>query len=46
MPTCVRNLRSERVRFDRLQTDDVRVQLVAAWKEQNLSDVLGLFLDW
>ena len=33
-------------RFGGLQPDDFRIQLGAAWKKENLSDVLGLFLDW
>src|SRR5258708_40016868 len=32
---CARNLRSNGVRFYRLQPDDVRVELVAAWETAN-----------
>jgi len=32
VPACARNLRSNGVRFYRLQPDDVRVELVAAWE--------------
>ena len=35
VPACVRNLKSDAVRFFRLQPDDVRVELVAAWKKEN-----------
>ena len=45
VPACVRNLRSDGVRFFRLQPDDVRVELVAAWKKENQSVVLRAFLD-
>lgn len=45
VPACVRNLRSNGVRFYRLQPDDVRVELVAAWKKASLSVVLRAFLD-
>jgi DNA-binding transcriptional LysR family regulator len=45
VPACARNLRSNGVRFYRLQPDDVRVELVAAWKKANLSVVLRAFLD-
>lgn len=31
--------------FDRVQTDDVRVELVAAWEKANLSVVLRAFLE-
>jgi DNA-binding transcriptional LysR family regulator len=31
VPACARNLRSNGVRFYRLQPDDVRIELVAAW---------------
>jgi DNA-binding transcriptional LysR family regulator len=44
VPACVRNLRSYGVGFYRLQPDDVRVELVAAWKKENLSVVLRAFL--
>ena len=45
IPACVRNLRSDGVRFYRLQPDEVRVELVAAWKKENQSVVLRSFLD-
>jgi DNA-binding transcriptional LysR family regulator len=45
VPACARNLRSTGVRFYRLQPDDVRVELVAAWKRANLSVVLRAFLE-
>jgi DNA-binding transcriptional LysR family regulator len=45
VPACVRNLRSDGVRFFRLQPDDVRVELVAAWKKENQSVVLRAFLE-
>jgi DNA-binding transcriptional LysR family regulator len=45
VPACVRNLRSDGVRFYRLQPDDVRVELVAAWKKEVPSVVLRAFLD-
>jgi DNA-binding transcriptional LysR family regulator len=45
VPACVRNLRSDGVRFYRLQPDDVRVELVAAWKKESPSVVLRAFLD-
>jgi DNA-binding transcriptional LysR family regulator len=45
VPACVRNLRSNGVRFYRLQPDDVRVELVAAWKKTNPSVVLHDFLE-
>jgi DNA-binding transcriptional LysR family regulator len=45
VPACVRNLRSDGVRFYRLQPDEVRVELVAAWKKENPSVVLRSFLD-
>jgi DNA-binding transcriptional LysR family regulator len=45
VPACVRNLRSDGVRFFRLQPDDVRVELLAAWKKENQSVVLRAFLD-
>jgi DNA-binding transcriptional LysR family regulator len=44
VPACVRNLRSG-VRFCRLQPDDVRIELVAAWKKESPSIALGAFLD-
>jgi DNA-binding transcriptional LysR family regulator len=45
VPACVRNPKSDAVRFFRLQPDDVRVELVAAWKKENQSVVLRAFLD-
>jgi DNA-binding transcriptional LysR family regulator len=45
VPACVRNLRSNGVRFYRLQPDEVRVELVAAWKKGNPSVALRTFLD-
>ena len=45
VPACARNLRSHGVRFYRLQPDDVRIELVAAWKKDNPSVVLRAFLD-
>jgi DNA-binding transcriptional LysR family regulator len=45
VPGCVRTLRSDHVRFYRLQPDKVRVELVAAWKKENASIVLRAFLD-
>jgi len=45
VPACVRNLRSDGVRFYRLQPDDVRLELVAAWKKESPSVVLSAFLD-
>ncbi|HEX8895664.1 MAG TPA: LysR family transcriptional regulator [Terriglobales bacterium] len=45
VPSCVRNLRSDGVCFYRLQPDDVRVELVAAWKKQAPPVPLRGFLD-
>ena len=45
VPACARNLRSNGVRFYCLQPDDVRIELVAAWKKENRSVVLRSFLD-
>jgi len=45
VPACVRNLRSDGVRFYRLQPDEVRVELVAAWKKETPSATLRTFLD-
>jgi DNA-binding transcriptional LysR family regulator len=45
VPACVRNLRSDGVRFYRLQPDEVRVELVAAWKKKTPSVALRAFLD-
>jgi DNA-binding transcriptional LysR family regulator len=45
VPACVRNLRSHGIRFYRLQPDDVRVELVAAWKRGTMSVPLCAFLD-
>jgi DNA-binding transcriptional LysR family regulator len=44
-PACVGNLRSDGVQLYRLQPDEVRVDLVAAWKKENQSVILGSFLD-
>ena len=44
VPACVRNLRSDGVRFYRVQPDNVRIELVAAWKKTNPSVVLRGFL--
>lgn len=45
VPACVRNLCSHGVRFYSLQPDDVRVELVAAWKRETPSVALRAFLD-
>lgn len=45
VPVCARNLRSNGVRFYRLQPDDVRIELVVAWKKANSSVVLRAFLE-
>jgi DNA-binding transcriptional LysR family regulator len=45
VPACARNLHSNGVRFYRLQPDDVRIELVAAWKTANPSVVLRAFLE-
>lgn len=45
VPACVRNLRSDGVCFYRLQPDNVRVELIAAWKKEVPSVVLKAFLD-
>lgn len=45
VPACVRNLRSHGIRFYRLQPDEVRVALVAAWKKETPSIALRAFLD-
>jgi DNA-binding transcriptional LysR family regulator len=45
VPACVSNLRSDGVRFYRLQPDNVRVELVAAWKKETPSIVLRGFLE-
>ena len=45
VPGCVRNLRCDGVRFYRLQPDDVRVELVVAWKRNTASVPLRAFLD-
>jgi DNA-binding transcriptional LysR family regulator len=45
VPACVRNLRSDGVCFYRLQPDEVRIELVAAWKNENQSVTLRSFLD-
>jgi DNA-binding transcriptional LysR family regulator len=45
VPACVRNLRSHGIRFYRLQPDEVRVELIAAWKKETPSVALRAFLD-
>lgn len=45
VPACVRNLKSEGVRFYRVQPDNVRISLIAAWKKETPSVVLRAFLD-
>jgi DNA-binding transcriptional LysR family regulator len=45
VPACVANLSSNGVRFYRLQPDDVRIDLVVAWKKETPSVVLRSFLD-
>ena len=45
VPACVRSLRSDGVRFYRLQPDKVRVELVAAWKKETPSAALHAFLE-
>jgi DNA-binding transcriptional LysR family regulator len=45
VPACVRNLRSDGVRFYRLEPDEARVELAAAWKKENPSVVLRAFLE-
>lgn len=45
VPACVRNLCSHGVRFYRLQPDDVRVELVVAWRKEAPSVALRAFLD-
>jgi DNA-binding transcriptional LysR family regulator len=45
VPACVRNLRADGVRFYRLEPDDVRVELIAAWRKEEPSVVLRAFLD-
>jgi DNA-binding transcriptional LysR family regulator len=45
VPACVRNLRSDGVCFYRIQPDNVRVALIAAWKKEAPSVVLRAFLD-
>jgi DNA-binding transcriptional LysR family regulator len=45
VPACVRKLWSNGVRFYRLQPDDVRVELVAAWRKETPSVVLRSFVD-
>jgi DNA-binding transcriptional LysR family regulator len=45
VPACVRNLRNEGVCFYRLDPDNVRVALVAAWKKEAPSVALKAFLD-
>jgi hypothetical protein len=45
VPACVRNLRSDGVRFYGLQPDEGRVEPVAAWKKETPSASLRAFLD-
>ena len=45
VPACVRSFWSNRVRFYRLQPDDVRIDLVAAWKKEAPSVALGAFIE-
>ena len=45
VPACVRNLRADGVRFYRFLPDDVRVELVAAWKKDNITAPVRAFLD-
>jgi DNA-binding transcriptional LysR family regulator len=45
MPASVRKLWSNGVRFYRLEPDDVRVELVVAWRTERPSVVLRSFLD-
>jgi DNA-binding transcriptional LysR family regulator len=45
IPACVSSLRSNGVRFYRLQPDDVRVELIVAWKKEAPSVALRSFLD-
>jgi DNA-binding transcriptional LysR family regulator len=45
MPASTRKLWSNGVQFYRLQPDDVRVELVVAWKKERPSVVLRSFLD-
>lgn len=45
VPACVRNLRSDGVRFYRLQPDQVRIELVAAWRRETPSGAIRAFLD-
>jgi DNA-binding transcriptional LysR family regulator len=45
VPASVKNLWSNGVQFYRLQPDDVRLELVAAWKKERPSVVLRSFLD-
>jgi DNA-binding transcriptional LysR family regulator len=45
MPASVMKLWSNGVRLYRLQPDDVRIELVAAWKKEKPSVVLRSFLD-
>ena len=45
VPACVRNLRSNGVKFLRMTPDHTRVELVAAWVKGATSVVLRSFLD-
>jgi DNA-binding transcriptional LysR family regulator len=44
VPMCTLNLRSEGVRFVRLQSDEYRAELVLAWPKNSLSTVLQPFI--
>jgi DNA-binding transcriptional LysR family regulator len=44
VPACVSSLRSNGVRFYRLQPDDVRVELIVAWRKEAPSVALRSFL--
>ncbi len=45
VPACVRNLRSDGVKFLRMKPDHTRVELIAAWPKEVISVVLRSFLD-
>jgi DNA-binding transcriptional LysR family regulator len=45
VPASARNLRADNVVFYRLQPDDVRIDLVAAWPQKEVSIALKSFLD-
>jgi DNA-binding transcriptional LysR family regulator len=44
IPASARNLRADNVAFFRLQPDDVRIDFVAAWRKEEPSVALRLFL--